>query len=140
VTNHGRAKPSSPATASGAGLDVTLAFMTHGQAAVCILGGALHHDNEEHVTRALFRAVEQGPALLGVDLSAVDLLASSGLKALLAVERHGRALGVEVVVIAPSPHARRILRITEVDTVLRTAATLEEALRESGSEPDGVVR
>ncbi|GAA4838294.1 STAS domain-containing protein [Kitasatospora terrestris] len=109
--------------------DAAITVTVRDGAVVCAITGALHHDNEAQFRAVLTRALARQPGVLAVDLSGVDLLASSGLNALLTVRREAIERGVRLVLVAPSVPARHTLRITEVDTVLLTVPTLEHALR-----------
>ncbi|GAA4876863.1 STAS domain-containing protein [Kitasatospora terrestris] len=115
--------------------DAAITVTNRDGSVVCALAGALHHDNVGQVRRALNRALRLQPGVLAVDLSAVDLLTSAGLNALLTVRREALERGVRLVVVAPSRPARHVLRITQVDTVLPMAPTLEHALRDGGEDP-----
>ncbi|GAA4883483.1 STAS domain-containing protein [Kitasatospora terrestris] len=124
---HLRADP-----AAGGMPDAAITVTNRDGAVMCALAGSLHHDNEDQVRHALTRAFQQHPGVLAVDLSAVDLLTSAGLNALLTVRREALERGGRLVLVAPSAPARRTLRITQVDTVLPCAPTIEQALREGG--------
>ncbi|MFJ9774336.1 STAS domain-containing protein [Kitasatospora sp. NPDC101157] len=100
-----------------------------GNAVVCSLAGDLHMDNEEPVRDALARALDQAPGLLAVEMSAVTLLTLSGLNALLTVRRRANSRSVPLVLAAPSPTARRLLRITGTDLVLPVYPSLDQAVR-----------
>ncbi|MCG6494386.1 STAS domain-containing protein [Kitasatospora sp. A2-31] len=113
--------------------DLGIEISRKGEAVVCSLAGALHMDNEELVRDALARALAQAPTLLAVDLSAVTLLTSSGLNALLTARRRADDDGVPMVLAAPSPQARRVLGITEADLVFPVYPSLERAARHSGA-------
>ncbi|MFD0274088.1 STAS domain-containing protein [Kitasatospora sp. NPDC127111] len=115
--------------------DLRIAITRKGTAVVCSLAGDVHIDNEELVRDALARVLDQAPALLTVDLSAVTLLTSSGLNALLTARRRANTGGVPMVLAAPSPMARRVLRITETDLVLPVYPSLERAARHHRPSP-----
>ncbi|MET8508502.1 STAS domain-containing protein [Streptomyces sp. NPDC004787] len=116
-----------PSVRAGAGLKVETRRV--GEAVLCALAGDLHLDNEVQLREALGRALDATPALLAVDLSAVALLTPSGLNVLLTLRRRALTQRVELVVVAPSPMAQRVLRITRADLVLPVYASLERAVR-----------
>ncbi|MFF8601424.1 STAS domain-containing protein [Streptomyces sp. NPDC015232] len=121
------------AVRAAAGLEIETRRV--GEAVVCALSGDLHLDNEGELREALARALDVAPTLLAVDLSAVALLTSSGLNVLLTTRRHALARKVPFVAVAPSPLARRVLRITRADLVLPVYPSLERAVRRERRSP-----
>ncbi|MFD8702824.1 STAS domain-containing protein [Kitasatospora sp. NPDC059648] len=115
--------------------DLRIEITRVGKAVVCSLAGDLHMDNEEHVREALSRALDQAAALLAVEMSAVTLLTSSGLNALLTARRRANADGVALVLVAPGPTVRRVLRITEADLVFPLSPSVEQAVRHQRPSP-----
>lgn len=69
-----------------------------------------------------------------VDLTAVDLLDSSGLGALLGFRRRVHRNGGEVRLVAPDNNVSTLLRTVGFDRVFVVAPTLDEAL--VGADPD----
>jgi anti-sigma B factor antagonist len=61
---------------------------------------------------ALQALVETGSSPARVDLSAVTFMDSSGINALVTVRRAAEEAGVELVLVAPSTHARTVLELT----------------------------
>jgi anti-anti-sigma factor len=64
-----------------------------------------------------------------LDMAGVRLLAAVGVGALLDLHRSRALAGSRMVVASASPMVRRVLTLTEVDTVLLMAATVDEAVR-----------
>ncbi|MGE7437659.1 MULTISPECIES: STAS domain-containing protein [Kitasatospora] len=102
-----------------------------GDALVCSIAGYAHMDNEQHLRHELRQALARHPALLAIDLHAVDLFTTSALHTLLTARRSALAAGVPLVLAAPSPQAQRVLEITQTDTVFQVFPTLTEALHKS---------
>ncbi|GAA2275651.1 MULTISPECIES: STAS domain-containing protein [Kitasatospora] len=106
-------------------------------ALVCSLAGYVHMDNEEHLRHELSQALAQHPAVLAIDLHAVDLFTTNALNALLTTRSAALALGVPLVLAAPSPQAQRVLKITQTDAVFQVRPTLTEALRHRAPSTSG---
>ncbi|MFI8461992.1 STAS domain-containing protein [Kitasatospora sp. NPDC085464] len=100
-----------------------------GPVVVCSFVGDMLMDNEAIAARTLDEALGRGPAVLAVDMSGVELFTSSGLNALLAARLTAAARGVPVVLIAPSPGVRRVLELTEADSLFPVVATAVQAAR-----------
>ncbi|KOU10870.1 hypothetical protein ADK49_31435 [Streptomyces sp. WM6349] len=96
-----------------------------GDAVVCILSGDLHAGTQAIGELALGEALEGRPAVLVVDLDAVELFTADGLNLLLSLQETARARNVPVVVVSPSAAVRRVLDVTgatETFTVYSTVA------------------
>ncbi|WP_344641333.1 STAS domain-containing protein [Kitasatospora cystarginea] len=117
--------------------DMKTATTRIGDALVCSLAGYAHIDNEQDLHHKLHQALAQHPALLVIDLHAVDLFTTSTLHTLLTARRTAFAAGVPLVLAAPTPQARRVLEITQTDTLFRMFPTLTEALHECASSKPG---
>ena len=111
-----------------------------GEALICSFAGDVHMDNEEQIHRELNRALAAHPGLLVIELSAVGLFTSTALNALLIARRAALDLGVPLVLAAPSPQARRVLEITETDTVFDIAPSIAAALYRTGVSVPGTAR
>jgi anti-anti-sigma factor len=64
-----------------------------------------------------------------VDLSAVELIDSSGVRALLLSRGHARALGTKLVFVCPEGGALRRLRLYGLESLLKVFPSRDEALR-----------
>lgn len=62
-----------------------------------------------------------------LDLSAVTFCDSSGLAAMLGTARRAQLLDGELVLASPTPHLRKILRLTGLDTIIRTFSAVSTA-------------
>lgn len=67
------------------------------------------------------------PAVTVLDFSAVPYMDSAGMGAIINFYVHCQHRGARLVVAAVSPRVLELFRMTRVDTVIRLAATVEEA-------------
>ncbi|MGW4509254.1 STAS domain-containing protein [Streptomyces sp. NPDC004436] len=98
-----------------------------GDAVVCVLSGDLHTGTQAIGERALHEALEGGPALLAVDLDAVELFTAEGLNVLLALQDTAHARGVPLVLVAPSAAVLRVLEVTGAAGTFTVRSTIAEA-------------
>ncbi|MFJ9598258.1 STAS domain-containing protein [Streptomyces virginiae] len=98
-----------------------------GDAVVCVLSGDLHTGTRALADQALSEALQYGPALLAVDLDAVELFTAEGLNLLLALQETTRARGVPLVLVSPSSAARRVLDATGATKSFTIHSTIAEA-------------
>ncbi|MEW1635350.1 STAS domain-containing protein [Streptomyces sp. NPDC093801] len=99
-----------------------------GEAVVCVLAGDLHQGTGPIGARALAEALHRRPALLAVDLNAIELFSADGLNALLTVREAARDQGVPLVVLSPSRAVRRVLEVAGADGLFTVYGTVQEAL------------
>ncbi|WP_418959802.1 STAS domain-containing protein [Streptomyces tritici] len=98
-----------------------------GDTVVCVLAGDLHEGTQDAARAVLFRALDSRPALLAIDLDAVELFTAAGLNVLLAVRDAARLDAVPFALVAPSPTVRRVLGVTGAAVCFSVHATVEEA-------------
>ncbi|MFD9102440.1 STAS domain-containing protein [Streptomyces virginiae] len=98
-----------------------------GDAVVCILSGDLHAGTQAVGERALGEALEGRPAVLVVDLDAVELFTADGLNLLLSLQETARTRNVPVVVVSPSAAVRRVLDVTGATETFTVYSTVAEA-------------
>ncbi|MFB7805360.1 STAS domain-containing protein [Streptomyces virginiae] len=98
-----------------------------GDAVVCILSGDLHAGTQAIGERALGEALEGRPAVLVVDMDAVELFTADGLNLLLSLQETARARNVPVVVVSPSAAVRRVLDVTGATETFTVYSTVAEA-------------
>ncbi|MFJ9611477.1 STAS domain-containing protein [Kitasatospora sp. NPDC101176] len=91
------------------------------------LAGEVDHDQSRVLESALDRAVADRPARLVVDMSALTFCDSTLVNALLKIRVSARAAGVELVLAAPPPQARRLLEITGVDEIFTLRGSVRAA-------------
>jgi anti-anti-sigma factor len=101
----------------------------HGETAVAAVEGEVDASNVAEVGDALRALVTNRSAELVVDLSPTEYLDSAGINLMFALgdELRSRQLTLRLVIAAASPIAR-MLKITSLDRVYPTYATLAEAL------------
>ncbi|MCF3181430.1 STAS domain-containing protein [Streptomyces polychromogenes] len=99
-----------------------------GEAVVCVLSGDLYMGTRDAGDRALLAALDLNPALLAVDLNAVELFTADGLNLLLAVRDAARAHGVRLALVSPSGAVRRVLDVTGASGSFAVHPTVEEAI------------
>lgn len=80
--------------------------------------------------KELLGLVEAGHNRLVVDLSAVELIDSSGLGALVAGFEAARDNGGDLKIMSPTEQATMVLELTNVNRVLRTVTSAETAFDE----------
>ncbi|MFD0378725.1 STAS domain-containing protein [Streptomyces sp. NPDC127112] len=85
-----------------------------GNTVVSVLSGDLHDGTRELSRRALEGALDARPALLAVDLGAVELFTAAGLNLLLTLRETARTREVPLALISPSASVRRVLDLTGV--------------------------
>ncbi len=92
------------------------------------LSGSLGAADAPGLTETLAdHALGEG-ARLGIDLSGLTALDSSGLSALIQTVTRARMTGGRVVLIAPSTFVSGVLTVTRLDTWFDLCDTLDEAL------------
>ncbi|MFE5724965.1 STAS domain-containing protein [Streptomyces erythrochromogenes] len=101
--------------------------MRVGDATVCVLSGDLHIGTKAIGDQALNGALEDGGALLAVDLDAVELFTADGLNLLLDLQNTARARGVPLVLVSPSAAVRRVLDFTGATETFTIRPTIAEA-------------
>lgn len=81
----------------------------------------------------LLELVHAGRSRLVVDLSGVDLIDSSGLGALVSGFEAARESGGDLKLMAPGEQARLVLELTNLNRVLRSVDSAENAFDETGT-------
>ncbi|MBF9197846.1 STAS domain-containing protein [Microvirga terrestris] len=90
------------------------------------LSGRLDAAAAPHVLARLMGALTEGQSRLAVDLSEVSFIDSTGLGTLVSVLKAARKAEGDLRLIAPSPQAQRLLRLTTLDRVFVTTNSLDE--------------
>ena len=89
-----------------------------GDEAWLLVAGAIDLVTATQLSDALRVAERDGPGLVGLELSALNFIDSSGVHLLLAANRRARLAGRRFVVSKPSYPVRRVLSITGIDRKL----------------------
>jgi anti-sigma B factor antagonist len=97
--------------------------------AVIAVGGAIDYDSAGALHDQLVALVDEGRRHLVLDMSQVGFCDSSGLNTLIQVLRRARARQGSLALVAPTEPVQRVLRISEVDTVITHYPSVAEALR-----------
>ncbi|MBC7375098.1 MAG: STAS domain-containing protein [Frankiales bacterium] len=100
----------------------------HPYAAVVALSGELDAHTAAQLRTLLAEQLLAGPGNLVLDLSALSFIDSAGLATLIAADKGTRRAGMKLVLAAPAPAVRKVLKITGIDGVLATKDTVDEAL------------
>jgi anti-sigma B factor antagonist len=95
------------------------------------LRGELDLASAPHLRQVLDRLCRNGSLEIVVDLSGLEFLSAAGLTVFHRADEHLRAVGGQLILHRPGRLARRVLAITELDTVLTirpaTAGSLDQA-------------
>lgn len=98
------------------------------QHTVISIKGSIDALTADQVTHHFDEELNNGNAHLVVDLSEVDFMSSAGLRAMLASLKQSRQTGGDLCLAAPQPDVERILKMSGFTSILKTYASVEEAL------------
>ena len=84
--------------------------------------------NADQVREELFRAIDDGPELLMVDMTGTSFCAAAGIHVLVAARGRAGDAGIGLRVAAGTPTVRRILQLTGADLLIDVYPSLEAAL------------
>ncbi|WP_158835728.1 STAS domain-containing protein [Streptomyces sp. NRRL S-350] len=119
--------------------DLTTESIRIGDMVVCSLTGDVLLHNQPEFERALAAALSEKPAVLAVDLARVVLFTCAGLNVLLDVRLRAPAQGTALVLLQPSRTVRRLLELTDTETLFPVLAAVDARSWElRGSSPSGV--
>ncbi len=99
-----------------------------GSATVLRPEGRLNMVAASDVKRAVAHAVDEGESRLVVDLGGTTFLDSSGLGSLVAGLKTARQAGGDLRIAGANDQALLVLRLTNLDRVLKPHGTVEDAL------------
>jgi anti-sigma B factor antagonist len=83
--------------------------------------------NADQVREELFRAIDDGPELLMVDMTGTSYCAAAGIHVLVAARGRAGDAGIGLRVAAGAPPVRRILQLTGADRLIDIYPSLEAA-------------
>lgn len=89
--------------------------------------GRLTMVSAKQLTEAVAGLIDGGTSRIAVDLSATEFMDSSGLGALVAGLKTTRQAGGDLRLAAPNEQVLTILRLTNLDKVLRPRDSVDEA-------------
>jgi anti-sigma B factor antagonist len=95
---------------------------------VIAITGSIDALTAHQVTQHFDQELESGNTRLVVDLSGVDFMSSAGLRAMLASLKQSRQAGGDLCLAAPQPDVERILKMSGFTSILKTYASVDEAL------------
>lgn len=95
--------------------------------AVVSVAGEIDLSTAAAFEAAIAEALAGEPAALVIELSAVDFMASSGLRILVATKQKV-SKSTQVAVVADRPATRRPIQLTDLDKVFSVYTTLDDAL------------
>lgn len=98
-----------------------------GDTVVCVLSGDLYVGTRDIGDHALRAALDLRPALLAVDLNAVELFTAEGLNLLLGLRDTAHARGVPLALVSPSEAVRHVLDVTGATGSFTIHPTVAEA-------------
>ncbi len=96
---------------------------------VVTLSGELDAYDARALRETFHEVVEDGPAVIVLDLTGVSFLDSTVLGAIVGLLRRVREAGGELRTVLPETTARRIFEITGLDKALDVHPSREEALQ-----------
>jgi anti-anti-sigma factor len=74
----------------------------------------------------LMAAIAEGKTRLAVDLSKASFVDSTGIGTLVSGLKAARRAGGDLRLVAPSPQAMKLLKLTTLDRVFRTSETIDQ--------------
>jgi anti-sigma B factor antagonist len=92
--------------------------------------GRLNMVSAPLLREAVIEAITAGRPRIVVDLSAIDFMDSSGLGALIGCLKSARQAGGDLRICAPSSQVEMVLQLSNLDRILTSYASAEEAYRE----------
>lgn len=96
--------------------------------------GELDLVSAPHLQQLLDELCRDGFQEIVLDLARLDFLSATGLEVFVRADDHLRATGGRLVLDRPGPRARRILAITELDTVLTIWPATSDSLDATASQ------
>lgn len=98
--------------------------------AVLAADGRINLVTAPELRREVQRVVEEGHARVALDLSAVEFIDSSGLGALVSGLKTARTAGGDLRLAAATDQVTSVLRITNLDRILRVYPSSLDAYRD----------
>jgi len=98
--------------------------------AVLVAEGRINLVTATAVRREVQRVVDEGHTRLALDLSGVEFIDSSGLGALVSGLKTARTAGGDLRLVAASEQVAGVLRLTNLDRILRVFPGPDDAYRD----------
>jgi anti-sigma B factor antagonist len=109
-----------------------------GELALVSVWGELDLFTAERLQARIDEAGAVGADTVLVDLSEVSFVDSTALAVLVQETRRLEGRGHSLVLVTNDPRTRRVVEVTGLNRVLRTFATLQDALAQLGPVPQGL--
>jgi anti-sigma B factor antagonist len=106
---------------------ITTSVVHRDEIAVLSVGGEIDTANAAALETAIGAVLTDSPAMLIIDLSAVEFLGSTGLR-VLATTNEKVGSSIRLAVVASGPVTRRPIELTDLDQVLSLYPTLDDAV------------
>jgi anti-sigma B factor antagonist len=116
---------------------IAVASLT-GELALVSVSGELDLYTAERLQAGIDEAGAVGADTVLVDLSEVSFLDSTALAVLVRETKRLEARGHSLVLVTNDPRTRRVAEVTGLNRVLRTFATLQDAIAQLAPVPQGV--
>lgn len=100
--------------------------------AALVFNGAIDAGSAPTITAAFSEQVQKGRVNLIFDMSQVSFMSSAGLRIILGNIKETRALGGDFRIVAPPPKVVKILKLAGFLNVVKSCATIDEAVASYG--------
>jgi len=95
--------------------------------------GRFDASNAPQVEEKLLELLASGAETLLIEISAVTLLASAGLRTILVAAKEAAKRKKKSILVGPTPSAVRVLEISRLDSILTIVPGVEEAKEKAGA-------
>jgi len=89
--------------------------------------GRFDSDNAAEIEETLLELLRSGAGTLLIDVSAVTLLASAGLRTILVAAKEASKQKKKSILVGPTASALRVLEISRLDSILTIVSDVDEA-------------
>lgn len=113
-------------------MDVVTGVEHRGTTTVVRAAGDLDVATAPRLREQVIRLVSDGHRDIVLDLDAVDFVDSTGLGVIVGLLKRTRTLGGDLRLVSNRPALQRILELTALDRALPLAASVDEALADTG--------
>ena len=107
---------------------LSLTTVLHDDAVLITPRGAIDAQTVDGFQRHVLEALKTRRKKVVIDLSALGVISSRGLRVLTLVQRAGRAYDTRIVLACPTPAMREVLAISRYDMVFDVVDTVEDAI------------
>ena len=107
---------------------LSLTTVLHDDAVLITPSGVIDAQTVDGFQRHVLEALKTRRKKVVIDLSALGVISSRGLRVLTLVQRAGRAYDTRIVLACPTPAMREVLAISRYDMVFDVVDTVEDAI------------